>query len=267
MDQVLKTRTLTGIVFGVALIALLLLGKTGMLLLVSVVSVIGGFEYCKMTGKSQQTSIIGGTIAIIPILISNFSHPDGETKLIYLGFCVSVYIFFTSSLFRANTFNHDKALPYFTLIYPALPLAIPLLFSDESIWENKLWMYVVFLIWISDSGAYLVGRKMGKTKLFERISPKKTWEGFIGASLFTLLGAYIIFLLTSTYSLAFWLISALFICISGVFGDLYESSIKRKYQVKDSGNLLPGHGGFLDRFDSFIFVLPFMALILKLFKL
>lgn len=266
MDQVLKTRTLTGILFGIVLIGLLLLGKTGMLILVSIVSVIGGYEYCKMTGKPYHTCIIGSFIALIPILFTYFADINAEMKLIYLGFCISVYLTFMGSLFRTNTFNHSKALPFFTLIYPALPLGIPLLFSSDAIWVNKLWMYVVFLIWISDSGAYLVGRKLGKTKLFERISPKKTWEGFIGASLFTILGSYIIFLLTSTYSLAFWLCSALFICIIGLFGDLYESSIKRKYNVKDSGNLLPGHGGFLDRFDSFIFVLPFMALILKLFK-
>jgi phosphatidate cytidylyltransferase len=266
MDQVLKTRTITGIIFGVVLIGMLLLGKLGMFLLVSVVSTIGAYEYCQMTGKSNTSSLIGGIIALVPIFCSYYFEFSNETKFIYLGICISIYLTFIVNLFRKNTLNHNKVLPLFTFIYPALPLVSPLLFSNDKMWQNKLWMYVMFLIWISDSGAYLVGRKLGKTKLFERISPKKTWEGFLGATVFTIIGSYIIFSLTSTYSLAFWLSSALFICIIGVLGDLYESSLKRKYNIKDSGNLLPGHGGFLDRFDSFIFVLPFMVLILKLFK-
>ena len=124
----------------------------------------------------------------------------------------------------------------------------------------------MILIWVSDSSAYFVGSRIGRRKLFPSISPKKTWEGFYGAGMCTLIGAYVIASITQVNSLNFWILFALIIWVLGSLGDLIASHVKRIHGVKDSGSILPGHGGFFDRFDAFIYVLPFILLLLELKK-
>ena len=113
------------------------------------------------------------------------------------------------------------------------------------------------LIWTNDTFAYLSGRFFGKTKLFERISPKKTWEGTIGGIIFTIIVGISISYWTIEYNMFFWVFAALLIAPCSIFGDLLESLFKRSLNIKDSGNILPGHGGILDRFDAAIFAIPF----------
>ena len=115
------------------------------------------------------------------------------------------------------------------------------------------------MTWANDTGAYLIGSQIGRTKLFPRISPKKTWEGSAGGVLVTFLAGYLLSRIFSDISLVDWCVLAGIVSIFGSLGDLVESMLKRSLQIKDSGNLLPGHGGFLDRFDAFIFLLPFAA--------
>ncbi len=114
------------------------------------------------------------------------------------------------------------------------------------------------LIWSNDTFAYLIGRMIGKTKLFERISPKKTWEGTLGGIFMTVLVGFLIgeFLPTNE-PLWFWLGAAIIIAPCAILGDLYESMFKRSLKIKDSGSILPGHGGILDRFDAVFFSVPF----------
>ncbi|MFN0033994.1 MAG: phosphatidate cytidylyltransferase, partial [Saprospiraceae bacterium] len=110
---------------------------------------------------------------------------------------------------------------------------------------------------------YLAGKKFGKHKLFKRISPKKTWEGTIGGAIFTVLVAWGLSFLIQDFTLAQWLALSIVAAIGSNLGDLVESMLKRSVGVKDSGSILPGHGGFLDRFDAFIFCLPFFWLVLQ----
>jgi phosphatidate cytidylyltransferase len=119
---------------------------------------------------------------------------------------------------------------------------------------------LIFCIWINDTMAYIVGSRIGKTKFFPSISPKKTWEGTIGGIIFTILAAAVYGLLGHTYRLIDWIVIAAIASVMGTAGDLLESKIKRLAGVKDSGNLMPGHGGFLDRFDSMIAATPFVWL-------
>lgn len=118
------------------------------------------------------------------------------------------------------------------------------------------------IIWSNDTFAYLTGRFFGKHKLFERISPKKTIEGFVGGLLFALVTGYVLSLNFDVLSLAHWLILALLVSIFGTYGDLVESKMKRQAHVKDSGKIMPGHGGLLDRLDSIIFAAPFVYVFL-----
>ena len=119
----------------------------------------------------------------------------------------------------------------------------------------------MLLIWTSDSGAYFAGKTFGKTKLFARISPGKTWEGWIGGALLTLVMGWALGYLLPDIPLAHRLVAAAVVAVFGVLGDLAESMLKRSVDVKDSGRILPGHGGLLDRFDAFLFVVPVLVLL------
>ena len=120
------------------------------------------------------------------------------------------------------------------------------------------------LIWVNDSAAYLVGKNFGKQKLFPSISPKKTVEGFLGGLLFACLSSYIIATYTETLGFTPWLVLAIIVSVFGTIGDLIESKFKRQAKVKDSGVIMPGHGGLLDRLDSIIFASPFIYLFLRI---
>lgn len=147
----------------------------------------------------------------------------------------------------------------FGIIYVVLPFWLTIDLNLREDGENYLPFIVgmYLLIWTNDTFAYFSGRFFGKTKLFERISPKKTWEGTIGGITFTLLLGYIIGAYFNEGEEMFWMISALIIAPCAIFGDLLESLFKRSLNIKDSGNILPGHGGILDRFDAALFAIPF----------
>ncbi|MEO0337842.1 MAG: phosphatidate cytidylyltransferase [Bacteroidota bacterium] len=135
----------------------------------------------------------------------------------------------------------------------------------EGVYQLDIVTGIVLLVWTNDTAAYFVGSRFGKTPLFPRISPKKTWEGSIGAALITLIIAFPVSIVFPTFTFPVWLIITVIIFIAGGIGDLVESMFKRSIQLKDSSSLLPGHGGFLDRFDAFIFAVPFVAAFLVLF--
>ena len=152
------------------------------------------------------------------------------------------------------------AITFLGILYVALPFS---LFNLAAHYENGEYRFeiifgIMLILWASDTGAYFAGSRFGRRKLFERISPKKSWEGLLGGALVAigmaiLLSKYFIIL-----NLVQWLIVALIIVISGTYGDLVESLFKRSMDIKDSSSRLPGHGGFLDRFDSLILSMPFI---------
>ncbi len=123
---------------------------------------------------------------------------------------------------------------------------------------------ILFLTWANDTFAYIIGSRIGKTLLFERISPKKTWEGTIGGGIMCILTGIVIHQFLGILSLIDWLVIGGIVAVFGSLGDLVESMFKRSVGVKDSGTFMPGHGGFLDRFDAFIFAVPFVFLYLML---
>ena len=120
------------------------------------------------------------------------------------------------------------------------------------------------LVWVNDTFAYIVGKNFGKQKLFPSISPKKTVEGFLGGLFFACIVSYFIWFFTNTLTFTNWLILAIIVSVFGTIGDLIESKFKRQAGVKDSGEIMPGHGGLLDRLDSVIFAAPFIFLYLRL---
>jgi len=179
-----------------------------------------------------------------------------------------------SATFIAELYSkHDSpfqniAITLFGTLYIAVPFSLLVLFGFPgqtlSGYNPGLVIGFFFLLWANDTGAYLTGISIGKHPMFARISPKKSWEGFVGGLFFTLLVAFII----SRYFIALdrtdWIVIAIIICIFGVWGDLIESMLKRSLHIKDSGKILPGHGGILDRFDSVLFAAPMVFVYLQL---
>lgn len=130
---------------------------------------------------------------------------------------------------------------------------------------------ILLILWATDTGAYFAGTFLGKHKLFERISPKKTWEGFVGGALLAGIIAFVFNLILAGYGKQFltpvdWIVITIIIVVGGTFGDLVESLLKRSIEIKDSGSAIPGHGGFLDRFDGLFISAPFVVAYLEIFK-
>ena len=147
------------------------------------------------------------------------------------------------------------------MVYIGAPFALLdfIAFEGDKFYANTV-LGLLLLSWANDTGAYLVGSKIGKTKLIPRISPNKTWEGSIGGVVITFLCAWLLCsILDDDLRLLDWFVLAGIVSVFGSIGDLIESMLKRTAGVKDSGRLMPGHGGLLDRFDAFIFLLPFAA--------
>jgi len=144
--------------------------------------------------------------------------------------------------------------------YISLPMAMTNLLVFPPVYDhyytNRIFLGLHTLNWINDTGAYVSGMLFGKHRLFARISPRKSWEGFAGGTVFTITAAFFMSRLMGILEQTDWIVLAVIVCIFGVYGDLAESLIKRNARIKDSGDLIPGHGGVLDRFDSMLFVVP-----------
>lgn len=158
------------------------------------------------------------------------------------------------------------AFTFLGVVYVAIPFALlnVIAFSTGH-YSYQLIIGCLLLLWASDTGAYFAGVRFGKTKLFERVSPKKSWEGSIGGTLTALLMAYVVSLYFHDLLLWQWMALATIIIIAGTYGDLVESMFKRSIEVKDSGTVIVGHGGFLDRFDGLLLSTPFIVTFLKIF--
>lgn len=165
---------------------------------------------------------------------------------------------------------HNVAFSVFGFGYLVVPFASVLyLAKNEALYLDSAYHFeyvlgTFVLVWINDTGAYLTGRSFGKHKLFERLSPKKTWEGFAGGVALAYLASYFLHQQLEVGTLTHWLVIATIVAILGNLGDLAESMFKRAINIKDSGKILPGHGGILDRFDAVIFVFPFVLTYLML---
>ncbi len=217
------------------------------------VGTIGGLSFFMASVISFQTSLSFNTLFfIIPLifvvfvleLFRNRPQPIANIGFTILGI-IYVAVPFTL-LHQISYFNNGD-------------------FGTEYNYEILIGYF--FVLWANDTGAYLVGRKFGKTKLFERISPKKTWEGSLGGLFFGLLLGYVNSLIFTGLDTITWMALALVIVLFGSLGDLVESLFKRSLGIKDSGKILPGHGGVLDRFDGIFISAPMVYTYLKIISI
>lgn len=258
-------RTLSGIGFGAVMLAAFLTNEYvyGVVMLLSLILMMK--EFLDMTcGEnykySQLLSILSGaTLFVLTYLYRGFGFPG---KMVILSF-VPVFILMINSLYVKDKSKFDKFSNLYTsIIYIAIPWTVLnfAVFNADGVFDGKLLLSFFCIIWGTDVGAYIFGitwgQKYGK-KLFPSISPKKSWIGFWGG-LFTAVavavGLHYMGLLK--FDLIHCIFMGALLCVAGVYGDLIESQWKRHYEVKDSGNLIPGHGGLLDRFDSALIAIP-----------
>lgn len=254
-------RALTGSVFVFLIVGALWLGIGSTLLVMSLFLILGLNEFFnlfkdnKIIQPAVELSIVGNLI-IFGILIGTGLEviPGKSFALIF----PILFILFLSELWRKKENPIlNIGLIAFSVFYLVIPFFLIISLTQMSDHNSPLAIGMFLLIWTNDTFAYLTGRILGKTKLFERISPKKTWEGTIGGILFTVLVAYLLGLWNADYPPFFWIVAAFIISPCSIFGDLLESLFKRSLNIKDSGNILPGHGGILDRFDAALFAIPF----------
>jgi len=273
----IATRALTGFIFISVLIGSIVYNKYSVALLFFVVSMLGLIEFFKLmekggfNPKKRVAGVIGGLIYGI-ITMYSFGHFSFAFLLFIFPLLVVLVLL---ELFRKSEYPVSNfAFSVMGILYVVIPLSMLNFFAynvdyyDTMNIEgyNYILLLAFFIIqWSNDTGAYLVGRQFGKTKLFERISPNKTWEGAIGGAIFALIAGGIFALITGGH-FGHWLAISFLIVVFGSLGDLTESQIKRSVGVKDSGSLLPGHGGILDRFDGVLFSAPFVLTYLQLFN-
>ncbi|HET7819310.1 MAG TPA: phosphatidate cytidylyltransferase [Bacteroidia bacterium] len=258
-------RTFTGILFVTTMIGCIWWSYYTLGLLFMVIIILGLWEFYLLINQHTTYSVnkFMGVITGASILLSFFLYiylKNEKFLLVQLPFIFTC--FFIELLSKKANSIINLSIQLGGLIYIALPfsLLIFIAHTPESFgYSPHLLMSFFLLVWTNDTFAYLTGRSLGKHKLFERISPKKTWEGTIGGALFTQFAAYALgyyFGILETYE---WGILAFIISVTATCGDLVESSFKRSLNIKDSGNILPGHGGILDRFDGVLLSAPFIV--------
>lgn len=238
------------------------------------------YEYYQMvrnTGITPQvlpgiyTGIIAYTVSTM--VAAGMIGPEWYFVLAPLFFIIVVI-----EIYRKKEKPFDSlAHTFFAVIYTTAPLSLfpfaayghsglePLLGSGDVRFSPGIVIGFFLLIWANDTGAYLSGVTMGRHKLMPAISPKKTWEGFFGGFLLAAAAAFFLSGLLGVVDRLHWIIISIFVSVAGTYGDLAESMLKRSSGVKDSGNIMPGHGGFLDRFDSTIMAFPLVYLFITLF--
>ncbi len=253
-------RTITGTFLVSAIIGSLIYDFNTAFLFFSAVAVLGLREFLTITlpkSKHAFTLFVG----VCFILLIGF-YAQGKLTLYSLAFGIPLlFLLFTEGLFsNSETGFNDVSSRIFGLIYTILPFGLLFLLgfvTDSTTYNYQPVLGVFIMIWCNDTFAYLTGRAFGKRKLFERISPKKTIEGTLGGMIISaLIGYFVLAHFYTSLSQIDWAVGALIVGVGGTLGDLFESLLKRNYGIKDSGNILPGHGGILDRFDSVIFALP-----------
>lgn len=271
MNNLIK-RTISGIAFAVIMLAAFLTNKYvfGAVMLFALIVMMR--EFLQMTcGKeyrySQILSILAGVILFVLVyLFKGFNFPG---RLVILAF-VPVFILMINSLYVKDKTRFDKFANFYTaLIYIAVPWSVLnfAVFNADGDFNGRLLLCFFCIIWGSDVGAYCFGMALGQKygkKLFPSISPKKSWIGFWGGMLTAVLVSVALYFAgvfpmeagSQRFDLLHCVIIAVLLDIAGVYGDLIESQWKRHYNVKDSGKLIPGHGGLLDRFDSALIAIP-----------
>lgn len=266
----LSTRAISGAIY----ISLLILSIYWQYMLVGLFFVFGMIcmaEFKKLIALESKAPYVVFTVmylglslwCIIPETDAGFNV---AIKILHV-ITIFVQLFLVKDLFSEKTIPLFDSKRYIltTFYLTSAFIFLIMIANNGKAFTPLLLLGVFILIWVNDTGAFLVGKNFGKQKLFPSVSPKKTMEGFLGGLFFACVASYFIARFTGTLDFTNWLILSIIASVFGTLGDLIESKFKRQAHVKDSGVIMPGHGGLLDRLDSIIFAAPFLYLFLRLF--
>lgn len=263
----LGIRTLSGLIYCLIIVGCVFFGEYGVLGLSLALAIGACIEFAHISHDLKTRNIptlLLDMLGCICLCFAYFIYP------IVIWIAVMVFRAIEELYINSERPLHNLAHSYMSQIYIGLPLGLMTALAFEI--SPMLILVLFFLIWINDTGAFIVGCSIGRHKLFERISPKKTWEGFFGGLIFCL-GASVLFYYFGNHfygldqinaNLGLWMGLGAVTAVFGTWGDLIESMIKRSLNIKDSGNIIPGHGGLLDRIDSLLLVIPAVSIYLCL---
>ena len=268
-------RALTGIIFVVVLVSAICIHPIFFLILFCIITGLTLWEFGSLVkhyenaNLQRAVNVLGGVYLFIATFVYANGLTDGKIFLPYLLFIMLTMI--AELYYKAPNPINNWAFTLFAQVYCAGSFSILNFIGAEPgtpgvMSYTPLFIMAIFIfVWLDDTGAYLVGSLIGKHKLFERISPKKSWEGFFGGLILSLASSQAFAWFAPEINRMNWLGLAATVVLFGTWGDLIESLLKRTLGVKDSGNALPGHGGMLDRFDSVMLAVPASYIYIELF--
>lgn len=262
-------RTLTAGAFVAVLLGCTYYNQLSFSILFFIITILGVWEFYTLSekGENKPQKVIG-TIAGAGIFTTTALVCMGyDAHLLIVNIPVVFLIFIFELYTKSKNPFRNIAFTILGIVYVAVPFSLlNYLVTYSGKYNHELLFGFFFILWCNDSGAYLAGSAFGKRKLFPRVSPGKSWEGSIGGAIASYIVVFIISKWYTEYSIIDWMVIAGILIVIGTLGDLVESLYKRSKNVKDSGTLLPGHGGILDRFDSLLMATPFVFTYLYLIK-
>lgn len=260
-------RAITGLIFVAILIGCIIGSPLSFGLLFSIISAMATAEFCNLMNKYEGVCVnrnicVLGSVSLFLCFFYYGMNP-AQTGIFIPYLIITIYLMVSELYLKKKHPLNSLAYAMLSQIYVGLPFALlNVLAFHSNGWDSVseyqfiLPLSIFAFNWINDTGAYCTGMLLGKHPLFKRISPKKSWEGSIGGGVVALIAAYVISLYYPTFSAPVWMGMAAVVVFTGTWGDLIESCMKREMGIKDSGNILPGHGGVLDRFDSALLAIP-----------
>jgi phosphatidate cytidylyltransferase len=260
-------RAITGIIFVAVLIGCIIGSPLSFGFLFAVISGMATFEFCTLVNYQKEVTINRNICTLSSVFLFFCFYYYGinpaETGIFIPYLAILIYIMVSELYLKKENPINNWAYSMLSQVYIGLPFALLNVLAFQTSAEVSLSYYqfilplsIFIFIWLNDTGAYCTGMLFGKHRLFERISPKKSWEGSIGGAVFCIAAAFALANLFPIMTTGLWIGFALTVVVFGTWGDLTESLMKRHLGIKDSGNILPGHGGMLDRFDSAILAIP-----------
>jgi len=268
----LTKRLLTGATLVIIISLAISAGRISFILLILAINLLALLEFYRLF-KSYTLSPRSALGIVLSVCIFTtftlFVMGRNSWTIMLINIFPAFAIFITELYSKSQTPFHNLAFTFLGVICITVPLcffiAIGFLPPRKGIYNYEIVLGYFFILWTGDSGAYLIGKYFGRHSLFRRISPGKTWEGSLGGLSCAMLVAYVTSFIFTTINSVSWIIMALIIIVTGTFGDLIKSLMKRSLHIKDSGKTLPGHGGILDRFDTLLGSAPSVFCFLVLF--
>jgi phosphatidate cytidylyltransferase len=263
----LLLRTITGICFVIVLVSSIILSLYSYAIIFSIVTALSVAEFCEVINVREKTYVnkFINIIAGVYLYFAFFGFCWGISgSQIFIPYLILLIYMLISELYAKRPDPIvDWAYSILAQVYVALPISLLHVIAlqanqstGEITYQPMLILSIFIFLWLNDTGAYCIGSLLGKHRLFARISPKKSWEGSIGGGIFVIIASLVIAHFCKELTPLKWCGLGLVVIIFGTWGDLVESLLKRTLGIKDSGNILPGHGGMLDRFDSLLLAVP-----------